>query len=96
MIKNVIALSAAALFVAGAAFANPQKEKKVVAINKCPVTGEDSAKAAGGTSNLTVKGVSYKVNFCCAGCKGKFDGMSKTDKEKKIADATKPSTKKKG
>ena len=94
MLKSLLAVSAAVVFVAGASIAD-DKKTKVVNVNKCPVTGEDSAKAGGGSSNMTVKGVAYKVNFCCAGCKGKFDGMSKTDKEKKIADATKSGDKKK-
>ena len=94
MIQKTLALGTAAIFLAGAAFAGPGKDKgkkpapkkeKQVVINVCPMTGEDSKSGAGG-SEVVGK---YKVNFCCAGCKPNFDKLSKAEKEKKLADLAK-------
>src|SRR5579859_3360176 len=93
MLQKTLALGTAALFIAGAAFAGPGKEKnkkpaqkqKQVVINTCPMTGENSTSAAGG-SEVVGK---YKVNFCCASCKPGFDKLSKQEKEKKLAELAK-------
>jgi hypothetical protein len=98
MIKKALALGAIAVFVAGSAFAAPDKGKaqkkpakpstktqKLVVINTCPITNEDATSAAGG-SEVVGK---YKVNFCCAGCKPSFDKLSKEEKEKKLAEMAK-------
>ena len=95
MIKNILAVAAIAVFVASASFASDDKGKKVIAVNKCPMMGSDSTKAEGGSSDVTIKNVKYKVNFCCGGCKGEFAKLSKADQAKKIAEATKPAAKKK-
>lgn len=58
---------------------------KLVVVNSCPLTGEDSTSAAGGT--VTFK--NYKVNLCCAGCKDSFDRLTAAEKEKKIAEVLK-------
>ena len=94
MVQKTLALSTAALFLVGAAFAAPGKDKgkkkdtktqKLLVINTCPQTGEDATSAAGG-SEVVGK---YKVNFCCAGCKPAFDKLSKQEKEKKLAELAK-------
>ncbi|MEP6755023.1 MAG: hypothetical protein ABJA67_05955 [Chthonomonadales bacterium] len=96
MIKNAIAVVALVAAVAAVAVAAPQKNTKVVAVNTCPITGEDSKAAGGGSTKLTIKGIAYKVNFCCAGCKDSFNKMSAADKEKKVVAASKTSKTKKG
>jgi hypothetical protein len=54
---------------------------KLVDIRTCPTTGE---KVEGDGGGSTVVG-SYKVYFCCAGCKPSFDNLSQAEKEKKVA-----------
>ena len=96
MIRKALVLSTLAVFIVGAAFAAPDKDKtkkkkpatstqKLIVIKTCPITKEDAASGAGGTEVVG----KYKVNFCCAGCKPEFDKMSKADKEKKLAELAK-------
>jgi hypothetical protein len=103
MVKKVLALSAAAVLVAGAAFATPDKTKKptpkvkpkaakLIVITTCPTTGEDAPTDAGGSM---VYG-KYKVNFCCAGCKPSFANLSKEEKDKKLAELAAKQAEKKG
>ena len=58
---------------------------KLVEVNTCPIMGGSSVGAGGGS---TLVG-NYKVNFCCGGCKGKFDALSKADQQSKIQAALK-------
>jgi len=104
MLKKLLALSAATAMLTGAALANaPAKDagkkaaKKPVAtkltdVKVCPMTGEE-VKGKGAGSEVVGN---YKVNFCCAGCKPDFDKLSKADKQKKIAEALKKQSGKKG
>jgi hypothetical protein len=45
-----------------------------------------SSEGAGGGSSLVGN---YKVNFCCGGCKPRFDSMTAAEKEAKIKAALK-------
>jgi len=85
MSKNVLVVAVAATVLSVSAFAAPDDKNKVVEIKTCPIQGEDASSAAGGSSKVTINKVSYKVNFCCAGCKPTFDKLSQADKEKKLA-----------
>ena len=53
---------------------------KLVEVNTCPIMGGSSEGAGGGSSLVG----NYKVNFCCGGCKPRFDSLSKADQEAKI------------
>jgi hypothetical protein len=58
---------------------------KVVEVNTCPIMMGDSSHAGGGSSLVG----NYKVNFCCGGCKPKFDSLTAAEKEAKIKAALK-------
>lgn len=91
MVRKVVLLTVAALFVAGASFASPQKKKapKLTECNVCPMTGKDSKDSA----NCKVVG-KYNVHFCCGNCPGAFDKLSKKDQDAKIKSAMHPAKKK--
>ena len=87
---RVIALMAAAFVIGSATFAagpgqKGKKPAKVTEVHICPQTGE-SVKGEPAGSETVGK---YKVFFCCAGCKGEFAGLSKDEKEKKVAEIVK-------
>jgi hypothetical protein len=89
---RTLAMSAAALFLAGASFAGAPGQKtktapKLIQLHVCPETGE-AVKGEPAGSEVVGK---YKVYFCCAGCKPAFDKLSKADKEKKVAELAKKS-----
>lgn len=99
MMIRTLAMSAAALFLASASFAGApgQKSKKspkatkapkLIALHVCPETGE-AVKGEPAGSEVVGK---YKVYFCCAGCKPEFDKLTKTEKQKKVAELAKKST----
>lgn len=105
MLKKLLALSAATALLTGAALANaPAKDAskkaaakkptatKITDVKVCPMTGEE-VKGKGAGSEVVGN---YKVTFCCAGCKPDFDKLSKADKQKKIAEALKKQSGKKG
>ena len=91
MLKRVLALTTAATFLAGAAFAGaPDKDKKkpapkLTSVMICPISGEKQMGAGGGTEVVG----KYEVHFCCPSCKPQFDKLSKKDQQKKIAAALK-------
>lgn len=58
---------------------------KLIEVNKCPIMGSDSSGAGGGSSLVG----SYKVNFCCGGCKPRFDSLTTAEKQAKIKEALK-------
>ena len=60
---------------------------KLVEVNTCPIMGSDSTGAGGGTSLVG----NYKVNFCCGGCKPKFDSLTTAEQKTKIQAALKKS-----
>src|SRR5687768_8317754 len=60
---------------------------KLVEVNTCPIMGGDSTGAGGGSSLVG----NYKVNFCCGGCKPRFDSLTKPEQEVKIQAALKKS-----
>lgn len=89
MWKKTLALTTAAVFLAGASFAGMpekgKKEPKLTEVKVCPISGQTAMGAGGGTEVVG----KYKVHFCCPSCKPEFDKLSKADKEKKIAAALK-------
>jgi hypothetical protein len=88
MVRKVVLLTAAALFVASAAFASPQdkgKKKKLTEVTVCPMTGKE----AKGDANTKVVG-KYNVHFCCGNCPAAFDKLSKKEQAAKIKAAMKP------
>ena len=85
MLKNALVLGIAATFVASVAFAKTDDKVKPIEIKTCPIQGEDASSASGGTSLVKIGKATYKVDFCCAGCKPTFDKLSQADKEKKLA-----------
>ena len=89
MIRKAAVLTIAALFVASAAFAAPDKGKKskTTDVMTCPMTGEKATKGGG-----TTKYGKYVVHFCCPSCKPGFEKLSKAEKNKKIAAALKKKT----
>ena len=87
MLTKILGVAAAATFVAGAAFAAAPDKKatsKTVEIVTCPMTNESSKGAKGGSEMVTVGKTSYKVDFCCAGCKPDFDKLSAKQKQDKV------------
>ncbi len=60
---------------------------KLIEVNTCPIMGGDSTGAGGGTSLVG----NYKVNFCCGGCKPKFDALTTAEQQTKIQAALKKS-----
>ncbi len=95
MLRKTVALSVAALFVAGAAFAAPDKGKKkdkVTHVTTCPMTGKD-AKESTQTKEVTLDGKKYMVHFCCGGCPEGFDKLSASEQKAKIKAALKPAKK---
>jgi iron-sulfur cluster repair protein YtfE (RIC family) len=93
MLNRVLALTAAATLVAGAAFAAPGKDKKapkVTDVKYCPIMNSDVKDTKGATSSVVGK---YKIYFCCPGCKPQFDKLSKAEKDKKVAEAVKKAKK---
>ena len=63
--------------------AAPKSSVKLTEIRTCPITGE---KVVGnGAGNETVG--SYKVYFCCGGCKPAFDKLNLSQKLAKIKSA---------
>lgn len=102
MLKPMLALTAAAVCIAGTAFAGPAKTgaaktgaAKTGAVKKPAAKVTDvnycpitgeEVKGKGAGSEVVGK---YRVHFCCAGCQPAFDKMSKADKNKKIADVLK-------
>ena len=60
---------------------------KLVEVNTCPIMLGDSTGAGGGSSLVG----NYKVNFCCGGCKPKFDSLTRAEQEAKIQAALKKS-----
>ena len=79
MIRRTLGLTAIGTFLAIAAIAGPPA--KSVTLHTCPVTNE--AITGAGVDAETVG--KYNISFCCAGCKAKFDAMSKKDKDKSLA-----------
>ena len=65
--------------------ASAVKAPKLVEVNTCPIMGGSSEGAGGGSSLVG----NYKVNFCCGGCKPRFDAMTAAEKEAKIKAALK-------
>lgn len=98
MLKQMLALTTAAVFLASAAFAGmPEKGKKAPKLTDmkvCPISGQTAMGPGGGTEVVG----KYVVHFCCPSCKPQFDKLSKANKEKKIAAALKKqkSSQKKG
>ena len=93
MVRKVVLLAVAALFVSSAAFASPQKvakKKKLTEVTVCPMT----LKEAKGEDNTKVVG-KYNVHFCCGNCPAAFDKLSKKEQEAKIKAAMKPAKTKK-
>src|SRR2546422_3867046 len=89
MIRKIAVLTIAALLVAGAAFAAPDKDKgkkKTTHVMVCPISGEKADSMGKAGTEVVGK---YTVHFCCPSCQPKFDKLSKKDKEKKIAEALK-------
>lgn len=93
MVRKAVLLSVAVLFVAGAAFASPQKKKapKLTECNVCPMTGKDSKDS----TNTKVVG-KYNVHFCCGNCPAAFEKLSKKEQDAKIKSAMKPAKKAEG
>ena len=60
---------------------------KLIEVNTCPIMGGDSTGAGGGTSLVG----NYKVNFCCGGCKPRFDSLTRAEQDAKIQAALKKS-----
>src|SRR5690348_1465579 len=79
MITRTAILGAAALVLASAAFAAPDKKTKTTQVNACP----ESGKAVKDSKNTGVYG-KYIVHFCCDKCKPGFDKLSKAEQQKKI------------
>lgn len=99
MLNKVLLVAGATALLAGAAAAAPgQKDKKAkdvktTEITTCPITGESSVGAKGGSEMVKVGKTTYKVDFCCAGCQPNFDKLSKKDKEKKVVELAKKQAK---
>ena len=90
MLKQIFALSAAAVCLTSAAFAAPAKApaKKPVNLTDvmvCPMT-QTAVRGRGGGVQVVGKN---RVHFCCAGCQPEFNKLSKAEKEKKITAALK-------
>ena len=91
MIRRAIGMTVVGTLLACAAMAGPPPAT-VVVLHTCPATGE---KITGAGVDTEVIG-KYKVSFCCAGCRPKFDAMSKKDKDAKLAAIAKKEAAKKG
>jgi hypothetical protein len=63
----------------------PKTEEKITEVRVCPMANK--AVKGDGAGNTTFK--TYKVFFCCGGCKGGFDKLSDEDKQKKVDAALK-------
>ncbi len=105
MLRKTLALSVAALFVAGAAFAAPKdknkkpKPTKVVEVMNCPMTGDkgsttDTSLIRKEPKAGTYNGKTYNVHFCCNGCPEAFEKLPVKDQEAKINAAMKAKGKK--
>jgi hypothetical protein len=103
IMKKVLALLLSLTFLAGAAFASPQKRKRrharaqasaaLTEVRVCPWNEEEVI--GEGQGNETVG--KYKVYFCCEEHKDEFDRLPAEEKQKKIAAALrKQKEKKKG
>ena len=93
MVRRVVLLTVAALFVAGAALASPQKpakKPKLTEVTVCPISGKE----AKGAENVKVVG-KYNVHFCCGDCPAAFDKLTKKEQDAKIKAAMKPAKTKK-
>src|ERR1700722_5447128 len=84
MIKRALGLTILGSLLACAAIAGPPAPK-TVALHTCPMTGE-AIKGAGVDAETVGK---YKISFCCAGCRPQFDALSKSAKDKKLAEIAK-------
>ncbi|MBV9866331.1 MAG: hypothetical protein JO316_13345 [Abitibacteriaceae bacterium] len=86
MLKKFLSLTAAAAILTGLALAEEAKQEvKPTEVHVCPITLEAVKGDGAGTKTVG----NYKVWFCCGGCPGAFDKLSKEDKDKKIAAALK-------
>ncbi len=88
MLKQIFALSAAAVCLTSAAFAAPAKApaKKPVNLTDvmvCPMT-QTAVRGRGGGVQVIGKN---RVHFCCAGCQPEFNKLSKAEQQKRIAAA---------
>ena len=83
-LMSLIALTvvAAALWTAPM---RAEEAKKPTEVRVCPMAGK--AVVGDGAGNVDFK--TYKVFFCCGGCKGNFAKLSDEDKQKKIDAALK-------
>ena len=58
----------------------PKTEEKLTEVRVCPMASKPVK--GDGAGNVTFK--TYKVFFCCGGCKGGFEKLSDEDKQKKV------------
>jgi hypothetical protein len=91
--KRVLALLMSFTFLAGAAFAGPQKNRRrhkrakasaaLTEVRVCPWNGEEVIGEGQGNEQVG----NYKIYFCCEEHKGEFDRLTAGEKQKKIAEA---------
>jgi len=87
MNRNTALVGLAALMVAGASFAAPDKGKKPAKTNDvtvCVISGH-----AADNTVASEKYGKYTLHFCCAKCQPGFDKLSKKEKAAKIKAAIK-------
>jgi hypothetical protein len=94
MMKRMLALLLSLAFMAGAAFASPQKKRRghsrrakasasLTEVRVCPWNGEEVIGEGQGNERVG----NYKIYFCCEEHKDEFDRLTPEEKQKKIATA---------
>lgn len=79
-----LSLSTPALLAAGDNGAKASNGEKVAVVNShCPVMGTE-IDAKNVSADLVREFGESKVGFCCAGCLGKWDQMSDSEKSEKL------------